>query len=90
MSRATNGVPMFGVRSGELLLQRWPNRWDTRTVAAMSSSASGFGSTLRKRSSCRSVRHSMGVLLPTPRGSNPTMSYASSKGAFTTTRAARA
>ncbi len=74
MSRATNGVPTLGVICGELRSQRGPKRFDTATVAATSSSVSGFGSTLRNRSSCRSVRHSTGVLALTPRGSKPTMS----------------
>ena len=71
MSRAACSVLMNGRRSP---LSRWQlsaNSREPAMSASRSAASSGVGSSAARRSREASSRHAMGVLAPTPRGSNP-------------------
>ena len=74
MSLAASMVDMCRVSSASLVRQRSPNSRLTRSKSFTSAGVSGSGSTPTNSSICSVSPHSSGVLLPTPRGSMPTMS----------------
>ena len=80
MSRAASSVDTWRVRSPLSSRQPCPNPRISRSLRRASRRSSGSGSDAMNSSRASSLRQSMGVLLPTPRGSNPTMSKEFSTG----------
>lgn len=90
MSLAASAVPTWGSRRADLAPQLSANSLDSLSSAVTSAGVSGLESIPMYASSWEPVMHVTGVDSPTPRGSNPTMSYWARTLSLTTDRAARA
>ncbi len=77
MSRAASTVETCSARVPLRSSQPVPKSRSRSSDVRISAAVSGSGSEATRVSACSVVRQSSGVLSPTPRGSNPTMSNTS-------------